>query len=171
MLTLDYNTVISYQFQDVERSKKKLSFVHTPFGKWINSFFSFDAIVSGVNRVTTSQLLKAKGLLSELKEHYSDVSDKDLSNAISNINELLNLNITFHAIVEEILEDNSDNNFQRLTISKEVLTETIEILYSIIRLLKRANHKKPMMETSQMAIDSSNRSVDTLAKIVYGSSR
>jgi len=171
MLTLDYNTVIFHQFQDVERSKKRLSFIDTPLGKWINSIFSLDTIFSGINRATTSQLLKVKGLLSELKENYSELHNQDLSRAINQINDLLNDNISFLFRVETILKGDSSDEFQKLIISKEVLAETIETLYSTIRLLKRANQKKPMMETSQMAIDSSKKSVDTLAKVVYGNKR
>lgn len=166
MLAIDYNTVILNQSHDIRRSKQKLGFVHSSFGKWVSSLLPLDAILGGINRVTTIQLMQCKGIHAEIRENYQGLQGRDLTKVIGSINHLLNLSITLHAIVIEVLNDDKENEFQKLNISKEVLEETIETLYAINRLFKKSNLKKPL-ETSQLAIDSSKKSVDTLGKVIY----
>ncbi len=166
MLTLDYNSVISYQYSNVEKSKKKLDFFNTGLGKWANSVF-LRGILKRIMNVLTSQLLHSKGILLEAKEHSLELQGKSLTKGIESINGLLNLNIRLQSLLAELCEDDKDNKYPELHVSNEIVIETIENFYSIIRVLKRANAKEPK-ETSDIARDLSRASVKSLEKVLYG---
>lgn len=164
MLVLDYNSAIQDQSEDIKRSQKKLDFFHTPFGKWFTPLF-LDSIITKLTKLSTTRLLQSKGVLSEIRDNSHKLVDKDLSKVIRSTNDLLNLNITLHSMVIEVIGENKENEFQKLSILQEIIEETIETLYSINRVLKRSN-LKTHSETSQLAIDSSRKSLDTLAKVI-----
>lgn len=109
-------------------------------------------------------------MLADLAKNELKLYDKDLSEPIALINELLTLNVKLHADISALLENDKSGRFQLLTISRDVLDEVIDTLYAVSRKLKKANHKVPS-ETSQLAIDSSRKSISTLEKIMYGSGR
>jgi hypothetical protein len=167
MLTLDYNSVIRNQYHDVEKGKKSLDFFNSGFGRVVNSLISPKAILRKVNSILTSQLVSSRGLLVTAQENCLDIKDKDVTKGINGINKLLELNIIIQSLVEELLEGKQDTKHPELYLTREIVEETIENFYSILRILKKANLKTPK-ETSQLAKDLSRVSVNSLEKVLYG---
>jgi hypothetical protein len=167
LATLDYTSVIRTQYYCVEKSKKSLDFFNSGLGKVVNSIRSPKSILRKVNSILISQLVSSRGLLITAQEKNLEIKDKDLTKAVTGVNKLLELNIVVQSLVDELLENNNENKYPELYLTRELLSETIENFYSILRILKKANLKTPK-ETSQLARDLSRVSVNSLEKVLYG---
>ncbi len=167
LTTLDYTSVIRDQYYCAVRGKKNLDFFSSGIGKVVSTFLSPKFILRKVTSILTTQLVSSRGLLITAQENCLAIKDKDLSKPIKGVNRLLEINILIKSLLDDILATDLSTKYPELYLSREVVVETIENLYSIVRILKKANLKTPK-ETSELAKDLSGRSVNSLEKTLYG---
>lgn len=173
MITLDYNSTFRHQIEDVNKSRRKINFFFnkplTIIGQWMKTLLknlTQKAIIK-INLRLTSQLLSSKGLLADLQSKADYFQGKDLSAFINQVDNLILQHISFNDDIEKIIEADNQELFPEIKTTDSLLKETIEVQYDILRILKRF-HKKSTKETSDLAIESSRRSLISLETIVNG---
>lgn len=159
-----YDSFIQRQYQDVERETKQIKIVIRLDFKFITRFFVKRAIRK-INEFLPSQLLKAKGVLADLESREQQLKGRDLGYMIQNMERIIDLNIMVHSLITEDLENFSKELPDAKTWGG-ILEETIEILYCTLRILKRQT-KKANIETSDLALESSKRSLTSLERASY----
>ncbi len=163
--TLDYNSAIKYQYEDLEKNKKRVE-RYFGVGQWVTQKL-IPGLLKRLNGLLISHLLSTKGGLTEISNNIDKIQGRDLSKQISSLNMWLELCISFQGELEKLIEENEHKKYRDLVISQATLAEIIENLYSILRILKKANLKSPK-ETSELAKDLSRLSVNSLEKVLYG---
>lgn len=165
--TIDYSSLIREQSSLVERGIHRVNFfirIKLPFFL-ILSFANWT--IKKMNNRLSMQLLLSKGALANLKEDFENLKGQDLSPLITDLNELNILNIDFNTHIEKALNEGLGNYIKGITNTKNLLEETIEVQYDLIRLLKKANKIVPM-QTSDVAKSISAHSFDNMQKVNYG---
>jgi len=166
MLTLDYNTVIKHQYDDVNKSRKKIAFYfHNLFTNWLHYFVKRG--LKKVNNILLSQLLSSKGLLSDIKEKAPQLQGQNLTKVIDWVDSLIKVNVSFKTEIEKIILEDDGNDFPEMLTANSALEETIETLYNILRILKKCNGKTTV-ETSEEAINSAKHSLHSLQTVLHG---
>lgn len=164
--TLDYNTALCNQYDFVASNGKKLNrYGNIANGFWA-PFYPLHHALKKMKGQFIQQLIYSKGMLSQVSEHIEDIRNKDTSELIDIIEQLINKNIELHSKAEEIVNEDTDNRFPEFHIITSVLLETIENFYSTLRIIKRVNRKTPIERTT-LAESSVSISAKTLEKIFY----
>lgn len=164
--TIDYSSLIREQSSLVERCIHRVNFfIRIKLPVFLILSFANWAIKKMNSRLST-QLLVSKGALANLKEDFADLKGQNLSDLITDLNELNILNIDFHTHIEKALNEGLGNYIKGINNTKNLLEETIEIQYDLVRLLKKANKIVPM-QTSDVAKSISAHSFDNLQKLNY----
>src|SRR2546429_97491 len=125
MLAIDYNTVIKHQYDDVNKSRKKIGFYFSSlFTNWWHSFVKRG--LKKVNNILFSQLVSSKGMLFDIKEKATQLQGENLSKIITWIEGLITVNISLKSEIEELMAEDKENKFPEIATSNSVLEETIE---------------------------------------------
>lgn len=167
MYALEYKDLFVNQNHDAERNRKRFSLIG------LGSFFSFlslnkllNWVFQRLNTTIAKQLLQMKGLAVTLEDEFEEVKDTNLNEIITLLNTFLNSNISFHTYLEELHDKGKSKKYPSLLVTKDLVAETIETAYNIIRILKRANIK-PNIETSELAIELSRTSINSSERSSY----
>ena len=172
MLLQEYSTVLTYQSVCVDKTRKQIDSYFN--NRFIIAFNRTSSIKRKLGRLTSffiEQLLASKGLIAVVEEKLDKLKGKDLSEIITDTDKLIKVYINLNDTLESIMtqEEGIQAEFPSLIIHQSILTDTIDNLYLILRMLKRQNIRKNI-ETSQFAIDSSMYSVNSLKTVLNGRS-
>jgi hypothetical protein len=160
---LQYDQVIQRQYHDAERRRKDFRIVIHLDLQFFTRFFVSRA-VRRIDQWLPSFLIRAKGLLSDLQSRDSELAGQNLKPVIDHLERLINLNILLKEKLTLVEEDAII--YPEISAWSNILTETIETLYSTLRLAKRYNGRTPR-ETSDLAVESSKRSLSSLETTSY----
>jgi hypothetical protein len=161
MLALNYNSILSSQYQEKKRGYKLI----LSFYFLIHSFFSTKWLIKRINKEWTNQLLSLKGTYAYLIESASQLKGQNLRSEIVLIEKTIKELYAIEASIEKHL---TNPDFSELKITHEIISEILEVMHETLRLLKKNTLKTPLTETSEeakIAIEHSNK---TMNKILYG---
>jgi len=160
MSVIDYKGVLHGQYLAFGKSGRRLDFWgHFPFSKANNIIGNLN------NTIFIPQLLITKGLLADLQSRYDETDSAEVSKVIPLIDDLIALTAKLHTKINCL--SNKNPEAQELLLTDSVLTETLENLYDILRILKRANVKKPALN-NQLGKAASDISLYSLQKVIDG---
>jgi len=158
-----YDTFLQRQYKDAARETKRIR-AAIRFDFQFVTRFLLKRAVNKINIFLPTQLIESKGLLSDIESKKDALSGLDLSETIDSVNRIINLNISLKQILSE-LADHLHPKF-KVNTWDPILEETIDSLYSTLRILKRQN-KKTRIETSSLALESSRCSLTSLQTASY----
>jgi hypothetical protein len=165
MLTISqYDHIIQDQYEDAERRSRDFRLVIRLDVQFFTRFF-IGAAVRRIDQALPSFLIKAKGLLSDLQDREAELTGNNLKDTISHLERLINVHIFLNEKLALVEEDASI--YPEIKTWSNITTETIETLYATLRLAKRYNGRAPR-ETSDLAVESSKRSLSSLETTSYG---
>lgn len=159
-----YDSLLHHQYNDVENKARKIRIFISADFHFIKRFFVKKG-VRKINNFLSSHLLKSKGILSDIESRTSDLKDKDLSHMIKGIDGIIKLEIKLKESVRGSFEK-MIHDCPEIENWEPILEETINNLYSTLRILKRQN-KKTAIDTSPLAVESSKRSLTSLQTATY----
>jgi hypothetical protein len=166
MLTIPrYDVFLQRQYKDTARETKKIRIVIRVDFQFITKFFLKRA-VRKINVFLLNQLIKSKGLLSDIESRKEALLGKDLSKIIYGINKIIKLDIALKELLSNAFDDHLTSKMPEVNSWDAILEETINSLYSTIRILKRQN-RKTTRETSPLAFESSECSLTSLETASY----
>ncbi|WP_149693574.1 hypothetical protein [Chitinophaga sp. CF418] len=114
------------------------------------------------NRKLTARLVTLKEIHAYLLEKVPELKDTDLHAEISSTEKL----IEYLYKQREVLEGHMlQSKFTSLQPSLDITSEFIEVLHSILRLLKKNTLKQPLTNTTEEAALAVNRSNKTMNKL------
>jgi hypothetical protein len=123
-------------------------------------------VLKRVNGLFILQLFYSRGLLAEITEDLDEIKSQDSSTLIFLIELLINKNIEIQSSTEDIIKKDTENKYPECKIINAVLIQTLENLYSTLRILKRVNLKTPI-ERTELAETAAAHSAKTLEKLFY----
>ncbi|HWK07310.1 MAG TPA: hypothetical protein VNS58_26945 [Puia sp.] len=159
-----YDTFLQRQYKDAARETKKIRIAIRFDFQFVTRFFVRKA-VKKINIFLLTQVIESKGLLSDIESKKDALLGMDLSETIDSINRIIKLNISLKQILSEFSDHLHSKNYE-VNSWDPILEETIDSLYSTLRILKRQN-KKTRIETSSLAIESSKCSLTSLQTATY----
>lgn len=166
MLLQEYNYQLLHQYNDVNKAKRKFdTFFHSFLPSIVDNLLK--RLTNKITNTLVEQLLKSRGLLAIVQDKVKDVENVQLDEPISLINKLIKVNADLKTRIEEIAQSDNENRFPQIHIANEVLEETIDNLYDTLRFLKKRNIK-PNIEQSNLALESSKRSLSSLQTVLHG---
>jgi hypothetical protein len=163
MFALDYNAILYGQYENVQKSKRKITFL---------DFLSPVAIgnnqLKRINNKLSISLMVTKGVHTAFQQNLEELRSMDLSNIKSTFNLLIQSYIELKSEIEELIAKDKEKKYKELYITESLVSETIEVLYDSLRLLKKAS-KKPSIPTTEEAKLAAKISTYSLEKILHGS--
>ena len=160
MTTSYYSTVIENIYEDAERGRKKLI-------RWFHLIPYHIFIKYTLRQFKTSFLshsLKIKGLLATYHQRDIELPNQSIENIILDLNKLTKVFIKAKEQIPPFSEQ-FEQNYPDILIIKTSIDNSIDDLYDLLRLLKKA-HKKEGIVTTELAIGASIVSQQTLEKVI-----
>src|ERR1700719_1015607 len=159
MLTISqYDHLIQQQYETTERQTNDVR-------KAIRLDFHFFTgylirrVIKKLDSFLPTQLIHAKGLYAAFQSRETELKGTDLRANIEHIEKLIRLNIMLKDLFSKLAKDSEIS--QKASNWESLLDETIDSLYDTVRLLKRNTHKTTK-ESSELAVESSKRSLSSL---------
>ncbi len=159
-----YDTFLQRQYKDATRETKRIRTAIRFDFQFVTRFFIRKAIKK-INFFLLTQVIESKGLLSDIESKKDALFGMDLSETIDSINKIIKLNISLKQILTEFSGNPHAKKYE-VNSWDSILEETIDSLYSTLRILKRQN-KKTRIETSSLALESSKCSLTSLQTATY----
>lgn len=162
-----YNTV-QWSFGNGVTMKNKFQALFSDYRDEISTHLNLlEKITIKVNNSFFCQLIISKGIISDILQKFESLKGLDFSDFITETNKQIKSTIEVYSNVEKIATSVIGDKIPSLPITLSFLSELIENLYSIIRLLKRLNRKKASTNY-ELAEAVSSYSFSTLNKVLGG---
>ncbi|HXL55175.1 MAG TPA: hypothetical protein VN958_02890 [Chitinophagaceae bacterium] len=163
MIALDYNAILYGQYENVQKSKRKIIFLD-----FLSPVTIGNNQLKRINNKLSVSLMVTKGVHTAFQQNFEELKSMDLSNIKTTFNLLIQSYIELKSEIEELITKDKEKKYKELYITESLVSETIEILYDSLRLLKKAS-KKPNIPTTEEAKLAAKISTYSLEKILHGS--
>jgi hypothetical protein len=165
LFALQYQAVLEQESRDVEKKTRRISKIFVPDFSFFKLFFA-KTVARKIHPFLLTQSLKTKGLLAEIEKNSAELANRDLSVAIQPFEQIIQLNIKLKEVIARV-PATVKARIPECASWDPILEETIDNLYSILRILKR-HHRITPIETSSLARESANTSLHSLETIIHG---
>ena len=169
MIAINYNITATNQYGVVSSNRKKIKLFFGRIFSFSLSTFLTSSIKKGltaIHELQTSALHLSKEMLADLAKEEAKLQGQDHSKLIKVIGRVLKQNVLLNAEIENLIKEDDTNRFEELRSISSVTMESIEVQYDILNLLKKNNKKTPI-ETSPLALESNNRSLNSQETAAY----
>jgi hypothetical protein len=160
-----YGDLLEQQSGELERKTRRIGMLLQPDLSFAKLFFARNA-AKKLHLFLLNQSLNAKGLLAVVEKNSTELSDKNHTDSIRRFEQIIKLNIKLKGVVARITGA-LESQIPEYSSWEPILEETIENLYSVLRILKR-HHRLTPHETSDLARESANTSLNSLETIIHG---
>lgn len=167
MTALNYDSIINKQLNSTNRNRHWFSvLLRLPY--LLNSILLLHYTLRSLNKSLSSQLVFAKGTQVTLNDLQLIKARNDLDSLTANINSVIIGYSSLLQIVQDLSKKSIPlKSLYQLNDTINILTETIECYYEILRMLKRAKFKAPI-NTSDLAKSIASHAANSLEKNMYG---